>query len=160
MNLCINCKTETKNPKYCSRSCSAKVSNKVPKRKKKIAKCVDCQSILNENRRKYCDPCLIVRNNFDEQTLGEVKGFGNSNHRSRIPYIRQHARKLLIESGREQKCQNCDYSTYVETCHVKAIADHDDSIIVKEINDLSNLIFLCRNCHWELDHGVLSFSQN
>jgi predicted HNH restriction endonuclease len=44
---------------------------------------------------------------------------------------------------------------HVEVCHIREINSFPDTAIIKEINDHGNLILLCRNCHWELDHGLL-----
>ena len=54
------------------------------------------------------------------------------------------------------KCLSCGYSKHVEICHIKGISKHDDDTPISKINDLKNLITLCRNHHWELDNGLSS----
>jgi predicted restriction endonuclease len=55
-------------------------------------------------------------------------------------------------------CQFCGYDKHVEVCHIKSISSFDLSTTIREINDLSNLIYLCPNCHWELDKGILKLN--
>lgn len=67
--------------------------------------------------------------------------------------VRQHSRKI----GRPlyPRCKVCGYDKHVEICHIKAIADFPPEAKLKEVNDLTNLIGLCPNHHWELDHELL-----
>lgn len=53
------------------------------------------------------------------------------------------------------KCSNCGYDKHVEVCHIKSISSFNNESKISEINDISNLILLCPNCHWELDNGIL-----
>ncbi len=53
-------------------------------------------------------------------------------------------------------CANCNYNKHVEVCHIKGISDFPDDAQVKEINHVDNLRYLCRNCHWELDNGLIN----
>ena len=32
----------------------------------------------------------------------------------------------------------------------------DKDTTLNEINDINNLMALCRNCHWEFDNGLIS----
>ena len=52
---CCQCQEETTNPKFCSRSCSTKESNKIPKRKK-TKQCKECNSLILGNH-TYCTKC-------------------------------------------------------------------------------------------------------
>ena len=49
----------------------------------------------------------------------------------------------------------CGYDKHVECCHIKAVSDFPDTALLGEVNAPGNLVLLCRNCHWELDHGLL-----
>jgi len=53
-------------------------------------------------------------------------------------------------------CKNCGYSKHVELCHIKPVASYPDTATLSEINDESNVIQLCRNCHWEFDNNLLA----
>ena len=46
-------------------------------------------------------------------------------------------------------------SKHVELCHIKPIASFKDSALLSEVNSKNNIVQLCPNCHWELDHGIL-----
>ncbi len=70
---------------------------------------------------------------------------------SKYNTVRHHARKAVI--GIKRACTSCGYNLHVDVCHIKAIKDFNDSALISEINALSNLTFLCKNHHWELDNG-------
>ena len=42
MITCLSCGNETKNPKFCSKSCSASYNNKKFPKRKPEHKCIDC----------------------------------------------------------------------------------------------------------------------
>lgn len=69
---------------------------------------------------------------------------------NRYGYVRQHARK--VTSSRKQQCEKCTYDLHVETCHITPICDFDENEYIDVVNDPSNLILLCPNCHWEHDN--------
>ena len=52
-------------------------------------------------------------------------------------------------------CQHCGYSKHVEFAHIKGIATFPETTTIGEVNDPSNILILCRNCHWEFDHKIL-----
>lgn len=170
---CIECKKEfyktiseinkTENH-FCSRNCSAKHNNKkFPRRKRKRVKCKGCDVDLtylnNQEGRKlvrtYCDKCNDERK-FENRTLEDLL---KSNSRVEYAYgrIREKARSLY--GNRKKKCQSCGYDRHLELCHIKAISSFDIKTKVKIINDPKNLLYLCRNCHWELDNGHLVISK-
>jgi predicted HNH restriction endonuclease len=43
----------------------------------------------------------------------------------------------------------------VECCHIKGIGTFSKETLIGEINNIKNLVFLCPNCHWEFDKGLL-----
>jgi len=62
----------------------------------------------------------------------------------------------MIRAGIRQSCRVCGYDKHVEVCHIKAIKSFDDSATFSEVNSIHNLVFLCPNCHWEFDKGLLN----
>ena len=149
MNICINCKNITKNPKFCSRSCAASYNNAIyPKRKKY---CKHCNARIY-GYRTVCDECLPHRIDWSAITLEQVKGKRSYQKNSRI---RSLARQLYQKSEKPQYCINCGYDKYYEVCHIKAISNFSNTDKISEINNLNNLIALCPNCHWEFDKGIL-----
>lgn len=146
MNLCLYCKNKTMNPKYCSRSCSAKVSNKTSKRKRKVFLCFTC-GLECGYRRKFCDSCTLGRIDY---TLREAI---YSHHYKSSAFALVRTRARLSDKARSIKsCQHCGYSKHVEVCHIKPINSFSLDTRLSEINAEDNLIVLCPNCHWEYDH--------
>ena len=47
-------------------------------------------------------------------------------------------------------------SMYLNKFKKKRVISLED-ITIKEINDSSNIVLLCPNCHWEFDRGLLKF---
>ena len=78
--------------------------------------------------------------------------------RGKFHNIRVNARKVLKDAKISYECKVCAYKNYVEVCHIKAIADFNPTCLINEINNLSNLIYLCPNHHIELDKGILNLS--
>lgn len=70
--------------------------------------------------------------------------------------VRQHARKNYFKSDSPNCCIVCGYSKHIDVCHVKDISSFPKDALIKEINDLNNLIGLCKNHHWEFDKNLLS----
>lgn len=52
-------------------------------------------------------------------------------------------------------CAVCGYTKHVELAHKRALQDFPDDALLSEVNARGNVIQLCPNCHWELDHGFL-----
>lgn len=146
---------EYKRLKFCSQSCSAIVANKNTKRK--IYYCKRCGKPIGYGHdqcgyKQLCDDCNPFLVDWSVITYGEMKSKRKYQVNSRI---REIARTLYQKSGKPQKCMNCGYDKHYEVCHIKGISTHSDDTLISEINDLDNLIALCPNCHWELDHGLL-----
>jgi hypothetical protein len=145
MISCVCCGVLTPNPKFCSRSCSAKVSNKVkPKRTSKTYSCTRCGCQVT-SRRTVCDDCLVPK----DMTLEE--GMYTLHHpSSAFALVRSRAR--VVTKDWPKVCTHCGYSKHVEVCHIKAVSEYPLDTKLSVINDPSNLILLCPNCHWEFDH--------
>lgn len=154
MNKCLNCGKDTKNPKFCSRSCSATYNN-THKEKKKYY-CIKCGAFLyegyNTHYNKLCDNCNPLIKDWNNITYGEAKSKRKYQVHSRI---RDLARNVYAKSTKPKYCANCGYSKHYEICHIKPIESYSDDTKIAEINDIHNLIALCPNCHWELDYGDL-----
>lgn len=140
---------------FCGRSCSASYNNKNAPKRKRLRKCKTCTfKILSGYT--YCPQCIEqkkhIKNPFDETRSLEHYASLSSNA-NRYRYVRQHAKKKT--NVRPQVCQTCSYDKHVETCHIKAISNFLPTATIAEVNADDNLVLLCRNCHWEFDHGLL-----
>jgi hypothetical protein len=149
---CLNCGIQTENPKFCSSSCAAQFNNRAfPKRKKQSYYCKTCGAETGY-RRSYCEKCDPTKpRDFSNVTIAEV--------RSRAKYqtsawIRKLARRAYSDSDMPQCCFFCGYSKHFEVCHVRSIQSFPDVTPMSVVNHPDNLVALCPNCHWELDHGL------
>ncbi len=152
------CTNMTDNPKFCSKSCAAKFNNrKFPKRTRKKYYCRICEAEVSW-RRVLCDEHNPQKVDWSKVTLADViyscnDGYGPSNRYTRI---RDHAKVIYKNSDRPNQCERCDYKLHHHVCHIKPIRMFDSKTTISDINDLSNLISLCPNCHWELDNGLFT----
>lgn len=160
---CTRCGKTTTNPKFCSRSCSVTVANSVnPKRK--IGSCKDCGKVRYTYSRPRCKSCQnkwaaeVAERNYAEWTLGDMRGSGTANFKSRYPYIRRLSRKAYLASDKVKACLVCGYDIHFDVAHIKDVKSFPESATVAEVNHIDNLIALCKNHHWEFDNGFLSIA--
>ena len=114
--------------------------------------CPKC--IINKGIRHIQKESDSRKGTLFKMTLKEasyIEGSANNKY-SRI---RSSARAVFKDLLKES-CQICGYDKHVELCHIKSISSFEENTLVKEINSKDNLIMLCPNCHWELDHGLLN----
>lgn len=152
---CSNCQKETENPKFCSRSCAAIVNNKISQKRKMKNRCKKCTIIIRSNR-TYCKQCKHSHAFNNAATLGEII-YKNHHKSSAYALVRTKARAVIKKLG-ITKCQNCNYCKHVEVAHKIKISSFPLDTLVDVINRPSNLLALCPNCHWELDHSMLEQS--
>ena len=151
MIKCRHCENKTNNPNFCSRSCSAKNTNKTPKRKR-TKKCINCNELILNSRQK-CSKCIDKRL-LPDYTIKEAM-YDTHHKSSAFALIRSRARKTYKTSSKPQYCIVCNYDKHFEVCHIKPISAFIDTTRISEVNDINNLIALCPTHHWEFDHGVL-----
>jgi hypothetical protein len=148
------CNNITENPRFCSSSCAAKLTNKeVIKRKKTSKLCIECGT-YHYRRSKYCSEKCNTFDYIDWETKS-ISDLHNLRSYQISSRIRELARQVYRNSSNPKYCINCGYNKHYEVCHIKAIKDFDKSAKISEVNNLSNLVSLCRNCHWEFDAGFL-----
>jgi len=163
INNCLNCKTETLNPKFCSKSCSAIYTNKLfPKRKTK-RKCIVCGENVISYKHSRCKihqkEYLETKYDFIEDLT--LEHYWNKKSLLLLPKSSKNSHiRLLARSHFKQltdlPCHNCGYDKHVEICHIKPIRDFLPTDKVGDVNNLNNLIQLCPNCHWEFDNNLLT----
>lgn len=110
-------------------------------------------------KKKFCSVSCSAKSRAPENTKNLPVGDADSKPRSEMDRvsIRGHSRRQVRH--RPKVCQNCGYDKYIEICHIKAIKDFAPDELVSVVNHIDNLLSLCRNCHHEFDHGILSLSQ-
>lgn len=148
MKKCASCGKATSNQKFCSRSCSAKHTNKTPKRKKTKC-CKNCDSKIF-SRSTYCSSCKQKIGTPKDMTLGEAI-YTKHHKSSTFALVRSRARKIAKDNNMVS-CSSCGYDKHVEIAHIKPISSFPMDTPIGIINDLSNLKALCPNCHWEFDN--------
>lgn len=160
LNLCQQCGKQTVNPKFCSKSCAAIINGSVvPKRKRKTRYCKRCNNPREQIHKLFCNNCIAGGFNLsnkgllEKQTLQQSIGKYEKNN-NRYNAVRAHARKKYKTS--DSKCVICGYNKHVEVCHIKPINTFSLDTLVSIINSPENIIILCPNHHWELDHNMLN----
>lgn len=135
---------------YCSSECFYKHTNL----EKPL--CILCKkNRVSRINGKKCSECSKAKYDVWNMTLAECTYIGGpSGVEAKYARIREAARRFYKEQCK-LGCQNCKYSKHVEVCHIKSISSYDPNTLVSEINDSKNIFILCRNCHWEFDHGLL-----
>jgi predicted amidophosphoribosyltransferase len=80
---CLCCGTDTPNPKFCSRTCSARITNLVPKRKPKPRSCKHC-GLPVTGRNTTCAACNRNYVDWDTITIGVLKERTSFQYSARI----------------------------------------------------------------------------
>lgn len=126
---------DVKRRKFCNRQCKGKY--------------ITSRTLTKEKK-----PKVIKEPITPNKTKGELFS-ERKNWQSARSDIQKLARKTYISSGKPMKCFVCGYTRHVQVCHKKAVSDFDDKALIKEINDIDNLVALCPNHHWEFDKKIL-----
>lgn len=149
--LCAECHTSTTNKKYCSRSCAATQTNRISIKRAKKGRCKDCDTPIRAKSLR-CATCRVVVSK-STKTLGELKQELRARGMT-AQQIRSYIRPPV--SKRKPPCIRCGYNLHTDAAHINAVASFPDTATIGEVNDPSNIMPLCKNCHWEYDHGHIS----
>jgi len=157
--LCKNCNTkisyEGRRNDFCSRSCSAIFNNKkFPKRETNKTKICTCGKEKDANA-NICFQCITEQKFLSSLERKKSDVISNGASRAKFNQIRKMARKILAKSKIEKKCKVCSFEAHVEVCHIKSISSFSNNALMKEINALENLVYLCPNHHILLDKGLI-----
>lgn len=147
MTECLNCRGDTVNPRFCSRSCAATHNNRVaPKRKKKTSSetCRNCDTSLSNKYSLYCSLKCSAAFRSNERLQRWLNGDpsvipGSS---SAEP-IRSF---LLKEQG--GLCAICPQNTSWNGLSLTFVLDHVDGDSTNNLRD--NLRMVCPNCDSQL----------
>jgi hypothetical protein len=160
---CTLCQNYTTNAKFCSRSCAVTFNNTHQPKRKRGHKCKKCDALVLSTT-KYCDKCtprkIIINGKTTslsrDSLLSLTKAEAITEDTQKYRRIRSHAKHLASLLGITARCKVCNYSLYVETCHIKPISSYSSDTLVSVINNPSNLVGLCPTHHWEFDHGYIT----
>lgn len=134
-----------KSPKnYCSRSCAAKVNNKLfKKRHKKIKYCKNCSNTISGKGRVYCS--IKCQNIFQYNNKIQLWKLGKDNGYESNGTVRRFIKKYLFIT-RGIRCEECGWdriNTQTKKCPLEI--HHKDGNYKN--NNENNLQILCPNCH-------------
>jgi hypothetical protein len=153
---CKNCNKETNNPKFCSKSCSATFNNMGVRRHGNgmalLCKCGNKKSRAS----KQCKQCLTNEQRQDAYER-PISFYLNQKSHSRFKHnrVRGWGKKVMEIWNIPKKCVVCGYDLHVECCHKTPISDFPVDTKMKVVNSEENLVYLCRNHHWEFDNNYL-----
>ncbi|MCK9567322.1 HNH endonuclease [Candidatus Pacearchaeota archaeon] len=175
---------QVRRKRFCNRVCVTRFTkNRLGSGKEYFCDNCKCKLDLKRNERgkikyrKFCDGCYKLNRvsqsptltaeqklkpniyDFENQTKGSLFA-RRKNWQSASSTLRKKARIIYDSSGSPKKCYVCGYDKHYEVSHKKPVSCFQDDAKVSDINDISNLVALCRNCHWEFDHGMLKVNMS
>lgn len=153
---CDCCRKLTNNTRFCSRSCSAKITNKESTKRKLTRLCTKCNNIIRNSRSLLCDMHFKeYQNRFQQDsTIGEYRSklSVKDKHPSWFNSHIRHFARSWLKHLRDLPCAKCGYALHVELAHITPVSKFSDETKIGEVNREENVIQLCPNCHWEFDN--------
>ena len=140
MNNCKQCGTETKNPKFCSRSCCGKYMQNDEEFRKKIKRSHSSKPLSKKHRENIKNGLLVLYKK-QRDNLIQSKDFND---------LPKGLRQKLFKEEKGNKCEECNFQ-YSDPISEKGPFEihHKDGNHNNWIKE--NLIMLCLNCHWKTD---------
>lgn len=153
---CQNCGTKFERAKrshdqrrFCTRSCAASFNNRLRPRRRTSSCCDDCGEPKSRSSRQ-CHRCL--RERFMSRTIGSLREeYSTAAFHAKIRGLARTAYKGPMV------CAACGYGLHVDICHIRGVSDWPPEATLSEVNHISNLVALDKRCHWEFDHGYLTY---
>lgn len=114
--------------------------------------CPYCKNIMIRHTSKSCRDChtLARGTSYVDRTVADLKA---RHGRYWAGAVRDNARRKY--KGKKE-CSVCGYNKHYEVAHIKAISSYSEDALISEINEISNLIALCPNHHWEFDNNIIN----
>jgi len=112
--------------------------------------CPQC-NILCWSKGGVCQSCQKINayKKYSELTIGDK--IYTKHKYAKYQYVRYWARNIAIDLG-WTKCRLCGYDKHFEVAHIKPISEFPEDTLLTVVNDPTNLMPLCPNCHWEFDN--------
>lgn len=161
--------SEIRRKQFCNHTCAATYNNKTRILKKNINKeglfikkstCPICGN-TKTYKALYCQNCSCKEKRLvPNKTLGDYIS-GHKYLSSKCQEIRRDAKRSLEESGREKVCAYCknhEFDKILEIHHIKGILQFSEDTLIKEINDPTNLVYLCPNHHAMVEKGLIDLN--
>lgn len=147
-----------KRKSFCNHSCAGSFNGANVVHRKRQRYCRICKTSDVKVGSKICAGCKEGRRRGARptDTLGEINGrpcLAGRHPSWKHAHVRGLAR--TANQWRPKVCQSCGYSQHVEYAHIRALSQFPLTATIAEVNATDNIVILCRNCHWEFDHGML-----
>ena len=155
-NICLFCNkvilvkngqkaVETKEKRFCDRSCAAKYNNSIRHRKPKTITCMTCSAPFtksNSIRAARCPDCVKSGHSYQREIFEtRLKSWTNSQYFATTHFARRALIHLL-----GAKCQKCGWNKiHSTTGNVPVQVHHIDGN--NKNNRRENVELLCPNCH-------------
>ena len=115
MSICLNCKSETKNPKFCSRSCSQSYNNRLKPKRMPIKRTCSCGKNFVpkfKSSRRLCDECQTSRYNSDKYKSMTLADYHKklSIDGKHLSWLNSHIRMFNRSWNKELRKQSCSLS--------------------------------------------------
>lgn len=158
--LCINRKlNEVKIKKFCNTSCAASFNNAGSRKHGDAPVFCACGNSKTKKSNK-CKKCRIEdqSKNYEQKTLLESCNKKAIYTASKFNEIRSKARAKLIKLGVEKKCKFCTTDEFIdilEVAHIKGIREFSEDTKIEEVNNISNLMYICPSHHRMFDKKLI-----
>lgn len=154
MNKCQNCDKETKNPKFCSRSCSVVYNNKQNPKRQRTKKCKYCDSFITYDKTFCSQKCYKLGRT--KRKITKAVGY------ERIKNFRLRLKQQSVEY-KGGKCIICNYNKCIKALEFHhldpSIKDFNCSSVSKSFesikSELDKCVLLCSICHREVHAGII-----
>lgn len=137
---------KTTTQQFCSSKCRSALNSKMWANRNK-ASCQNCKKPIKHSS-TLCKSCESGTNLCKLKTIGDCKTSAQIRG-----FNRSWNKELTL-----LPCQFCGYSLHVELAHIKPISSFKKSDLLSVVNDPTNILVLCKNHHWEQEHGILLLS--
>src|SRR5687767_13085537 len=135
--ICLSCKKETENPKFCSRSCAVSRNNLGVRRNGKPPKaCLNCTSPVKRNKSDYCSVQCVGEAN-SKRSKERLKSLFNSG----IEIKRAWVYEFLVERDGNE-CYSCHITEWNKK-PIRLWVDHIDGCAANCVPE--NFRLVCPN---------------